>query len=32
MKNFAHVKARSLDEAVAVLRRYGKKAVVMAGV
>jgi xanthine dehydrogenase YagS FAD-binding subunit len=31
MRNFAHVSARTLDEAVAVLRRYGKRAVVIAG-
>ena len=31
MKNFAHVNARSLDEAVAALRRYGKRAAVIAG-
>jgi xanthine dehydrogenase YagS FAD-binding subunit len=31
MKNFAHVNARSLDEAIAALQRYGKKASVIAG-
>jgi len=31
MKNFAHVNARTLDEAVSFLRRYGKKAAVIAG-
>jgi xanthine dehydrogenase YagS FAD-binding subunit len=31
MKNFAHVNARSLDEAAAALRRYGKRAAVIAG-
>ncbi len=31
MKNFAHINARSLDEAVAALRRYGKRAAVIAG-
>ncbi|HVN24588.1 MAG TPA: FAD binding domain-containing protein [Syntrophorhabdales bacterium] len=31
MKNFAHVNARSVDEAVAVLQRYGKRAAVIAG-
>ena len=31
MKNFAHVNARSLDEAVSALRRYGKRAAVIAG-
>ena len=31
MKNFAHVNARSLDEAVAALQRYGKRAAVIAG-
>jgi xanthine dehydrogenase YagS FAD-binding subunit len=31
MKNFAHVNAKSLDEAVAALQRYGKRAAVIAG-
>ena len=31
MKNFAHVDARSIEEAVATLRRYGKRAAVIAG-
>ena len=31
MKNFAHVDARSLDEAIAALQRYGKRAAVIAG-
>ena len=31
MKNFAHVNARSLDEAIAALQRYGKRAAVIAG-
>jgi len=31
MRNFAHVDAGSLDEAVATLRRYGKRAVIIAG-
>ena len=31
MKNFAHVNATTLDEAVSALRRYGKKAAVIAG-
>ena len=31
MRNFAHVNARTIDEAVAVLRRYGKKASIIAG-
>jgi xanthine dehydrogenase YagS FAD-binding subunit len=31
MRNFAHVNALTLDEAVATLRRYGKKAAVIAG-
>jgi xanthine dehydrogenase YagS FAD-binding subunit len=31
MKNFAHINARSLDEAIAALRRYGKRAAVIAG-
>jgi len=31
MRNFAHVSARTLDEAVAALRRYGKRAVLIAG-
>ena len=31
MRNFAHVNATTLDEAVASLRRYGKKAAVIAG-
>ncbi len=31
MRNFAHVNASTLDEAVAALRRYGKKAAVIAG-
>ena len=31
MKNFAHVNARTIDEAVAVLRRYGRKASIIAG-
>ncbi len=31
MRNFAHVNAASLDEAVEALRRYGKKAVLIAG-
>ena len=31
MKNFAHVNARGLDEAIAALQRYGKRAAVIAG-
>ncbi len=31
MKNFAHINARSLDEAVAALQRYGKRAAIIAG-
>jgi xanthine dehydrogenase YagS FAD-binding subunit len=31
MKNFAHVNARTLDEAVLTLRRYGKRAAIIAG-
>lgn len=31
MKNFAHINAKSLDEAVDALRRYGKRAVIIAG-
>jgi len=31
MRNFAHVKATTLDEAVSFLRRYGNKAAVIAG-
>jgi xanthine dehydrogenase YagS FAD-binding subunit len=31
MRNFVHVDARTLDEAVATLKRYGRKAVVIAG-
>ena len=31
MRNFAHVNAETLDEAIAALRRYGKKAAVIAG-
>jgi xanthine dehydrogenase YagS FAD-binding subunit len=31
MKNFAHVNARSLNEAIAALQRYGKRAAVIAG-
>jgi xanthine dehydrogenase YagS FAD-binding subunit len=31
MRNFAHVNALTLDQAIATLRRYGKKAAVIAG-
>ncbi len=31
MRNFAHVNANTLDEAVSVLRRYGKRASIIAG-
>ena len=31
MRNFAHVNAATIDEAVTVLRRYGKKASIIAG-
>ena len=31
MRNFAHVNARSIDDAVAALQRYGKKAAIIAG-
>jgi xanthine dehydrogenase YagS FAD-binding subunit len=31
MKNFAHINARSLDEAVTALQRYGKRAAIIAG-
>src|SRR5512146_1704908 len=31
MKNFAHINARSLDEAVRALQRYGKRAAIIAG-
>ncbi len=31
MKNFAHINARSLDEAVSALQRYGKRAAIIAG-
>ena len=31
MKNFAHINARSLDEAIAALQRYGKRAAIIAG-
>ena len=31
MRNFAHVNALTLDEAVTTLRRYGKRAAVIAG-
>jgi xanthine dehydrogenase YagS FAD-binding subunit len=31
MKNFAHINASSLDEAIAALQRYGKRAAVIAG-
>jgi len=31
MKNFAHINAKSLDEAVATLQRYGKRAAIIAG-
>jgi xanthine dehydrogenase YagS FAD-binding subunit len=31
MKNFAHINARSLDEAVTALQRYGKGAAIIAG-
>lgn len=31
MKNFAHINAKTIDEAVATLRRYGDKAKVIAG-
>ncbi|MGD0236803.1 MAG: FAD binding domain-containing protein [Syntrophorhabdales bacterium] len=31
MKSFAHINARSLDEAVSALQRYGKRAAIIAG-
>lgn len=31
MKNFAHINAKSLDEAAATLQRYGKRAAIIAG-
>jgi xanthine dehydrogenase YagS FAD-binding subunit len=31
MKNFAHINARTLDEALSTLRRYGKRAAIIAG-
>ena len=31
MKNFGHVNAATLDEAVSALRRYGKRAAIIAG-
>jgi len=31
MRNFAHVNAMTLDEAASILRRYGKKAALIAG-
>ncbi len=31
MKNFGHINARSLDEAVTALQRYGKRAAIIAG-
>ena len=31
MRNFAHINARTVEEAVAALRRYGNRAAVIAG-
>ncbi|HUJ89807.1 MAG TPA: FAD binding domain-containing protein, partial [Syntrophorhabdales bacterium] len=31
MRNFAHINARTVDEAAATLQRYGKRAAIIAG-